>query len=229
MLKLDRADIIAPACLAEYDYRTQRWDDFKGDCKKQLRFALFQFQGIPGIALENTREYGLRCAYCESAIRNEGHIEHFRRKNPKHGYPELTFEWSNFFLACGANTHCGHYKDRPSAAAYNPDELVKPDEHNPEHYFYFHSTGEVRVRSPLSPEDNHRATETIRVFGLNDNALAGARAKAVSTYKNIKAEDFEELMSWDDADINEYLQGEIEATRWHPYATTIKHFLCSNI
>lgn len=229
MLKLDRADVIAPACLANYDYRVQSWDDFKGNCKKQLRFALFQLQGIPGISIESAAEYGLRCAYCEGAIRNEGHIEHFRRKNPKLGYPELTFEWSNFFLACGASTHCGHYKDRRSAPHYAPDLLVKPDEHNPEHYFYFHSSGEVRARSTLNAEDNNRAEETIRVFGLNDKALEGARAKAVSSYRKIKAEDFEELASWDEADINDYLNGEIEATRWHPYATTIKHFLHSII
>lgn len=225
MHKLERADVNAPACLAEYDYQTQKWADFGGNCKKQLRFALFQMQGIPGITVENAAEYGLRCAYCEGGIYNEGHIEHFRRKNPKLGFPELTFEWSNFFLACRANTHCGHFKDRRSAPPYNPDLLVKPDEHNPEHYLYFHSSGEVRAQANLNEEDKKRATETIRVFGLDNKVLEGARARAVSGYRKIKAGDFEELVSWDPADINDYLQGEIEATRWHPYATTIKHYL----
>ncbi len=229
MLKLDRADVIAPACLAAYDYRTHSWDDFKGPCKKQLRFALFQLQGIPGISIESAAEYGLRCAYCECAIRNEGHIEHFRRKNPRLGYPELTFEWSNLFLACGASTHCGHYKDHRLALPYNPDQLIKPDEHNPEHYLYFHSSGEVRARSTLNEEDKIRATETIRVFGLNNKALEGSRAKAVNSYRKMKADDFEELASWDETEINEYLQGEIENTRWDPYATTIKHFLHSPV
>lgn len=227
MLKLDRASVIAPACLAEYDHRTQTWDDFGGNCKRQLRFALVQLQGIPGITTADAAEYGVRCAYCEGAIHHEGHIEHFRRKNRKHpnGYPELTFEWSNFFLACGSNEHCGHYKDRRSAPLYDPDMLIKPDEHDSGHYLYFHSSGEVRARNTLGDEDKNCATETIRVFGLDNRALVGARANAVRSYRKMKEEDFEELASWDEPERNQYFQGEIEATRWQPYATTIKHFL----
>lgn len=227
MLKLDRASINAPACLAEYDHRTQTWEDFRGCCKKQLRFALFQLQGIPGITTADAAEYGLRCAYCEGAIYHEGHIEHFRRKNRRHpnGYPELTFAWSNFFLACGSDEHCGHYKDRRSAPLYDADVLLKPDEHDPEYFFYFHSSGEVRARTALSDEERNRASETIRVFGLDNGALEGARANAVRSYRKMREIDFEELASWDEADRHEYFRSEIEATRWQPYATTIKHFL----
>jgi uncharacterized protein (TIGR02646 family) len=227
MLKLDRAAVIAPACLAEYDHQTQTWNDFGGDCKKQLRSALVQLQGIPDITTADAAEYGVRCAYCEGAIRHEGHIEHFRRKNPMHpnGYPELTFEWSNFFLACGSDSHCGHYKDRRSAPLYDPDLLIKPDEHDPEHYLYFHSSGEVRARSTLGDEEKKRATETIRVFGLHNKALEGARANAVRSYRKMKGDDFEELASWSEADRNEYFQNEIEATCWQPYATSIRQFL----
>lgn len=229
MHKLDRSSVDAPACLADYDYRTQTWDDIDAACKRQVRFALFQVQGIPGITSEDAAEYGLRCAYCEGAIHQEGHIEHFRRKNRNrpNGYPELTFDWNNLFLACGSHNHCGHYKDRPSASPYDPDQLIKPDEHDPEHYLYFHSSGEVRARRDknLTQEEKRRATETIRVFGLDNRSLAGARARAVSGYRKMKAEDFEELASWEEAERQEYLLGEIEATRWVPYATTIKHFL----
>lgn len=227
MLKLNRTGVIAPTCLAEYDYNRQSWDDFRGPCKRQLRHALFQLQGIPGITSEDAAEYGLRCAYCESAIYHQGHIEHFRRKNRKHpnGYPELTFEWSNFFLACGSNHHCGHYKDRRDAPLYDPDILIKPDEHDSEYYLYFHSTGEVRIRNTLSDSEARRASETIRVFGLDNNALEGARANAVRSYRKINDGDLAELASWEEADRVAYLNQEIEATRWHPYATTIRHFL----
>jgi len=227
MHKLDRSAITAPACLAEYDYQTQTWDDFGGICKRQVRFALFQIQGIPGITSEDAAEYGLRCAYCEGAIWHEGHLEHFRRKNRSRpdGYPELTFDWNNLFIACGSQDHCGHYKDRKAAQPYDPDQLIKPDEHDPEHYLYFHSSGEVRAMDRLSDEDKHRAAETIRAFGLDNPSLVGARAKAVSKYRRMKIEDFEVLASWDEADRREYFLSEIEATRWEPYATTIKHFL----
>lgn len=227
MHKLDRASVAAPACLADYDYLSQAWEDFGGVCKRQLRFALFQLQGIPGVATEDAKEYGLRCAYCEGPIYHEGHIEHFRRKNSNHpnGYPELTFEWSNLFLACGASDHCGHYKDRRSAPSYDPDQLIKPDEHDPDDFLYYHSSGEVRARQALSEADRLRAMETIRVFGLDRRALEGARAKAVSGYRRIKEEDFEELVSWDEELRIEYFQNEIEATRWHSYAAAIRHFL----
>lgn len=227
MLKLDRASVVAPACLGEYDHRTQTWEDFKGICKRQLRFALAQFQGIPDVTTADAAEYGLRCAYCEGTIHHEGHIEHFRRKNRTHlnGYPELTFEWSNLFLACGSDTHCGHYKDRRSAPPYNADLLIKPDEHDCEHYLYFHSSGEVRARTSLDDDDNKRATETIRVFGLDNRALEGERARAVRNYRTMKDEDFAELVSWEESERNQYLKEEIEAIRWHPYASTLRHFL----
>jgi len=43
-----------------------------------------------------------KCAYCESRFGDvtHGHIEHFYPKNPKGGYADKTFEWSNLLLAC---------------------------------------------------------------------------------------------------------------------------------
>lgn len=224
MHKLDRAGAAAPDCLNDYDYKTQTWDDFGGECKKALRAALVQMQGVPGVTTEDAAEYGVRCAYCEGAIFHEGHIEHFRRKNLKH-YPELTFDWHNLFLACGSNVHCGHYKDRPSAPAYDPDQLIKPDEHDPEEFLYFHSSGKVRVREKLSAENSRRANATIQIFGLDNPALEGERARAVSAYRKMSSEEFEEIASWNEVDRQEFLESEIQETCWHPYATTIKHFL----
>ena len=136
MHKLDRDNTAAPPCLSGYHHTTHSWDNFGSKCKKQLRAALVKMQGIPGVTTEDASEYGVRCAYCEDAIHHAGHIEHFRRKNKNH-FPELTFDWSNLFLACGSKNHCGHYKDRSRANPYNPDELIKPDVEDPEEYFYF--------------------------------------------------------------------------------------------
>lgn len=226
MHKLDRNGVAAPACLSTYDYRTQSWDNFGGACKRSLRFALFQLQGIQGINSEDAGEYGLRCAYCESAIRHEGHIEHFRRKNRARpdGYPELTFSWSNLFLACGSKSHCGHFKDRPGSQPYDADQLIKPDLEDPEHYLYFHSSGEVRPRHRLEAADEHRAKVTIGVFGLDDRVLKGARANAVVSYRKRLESDLAEIASWDEVLRSEYILGEIDAARWEPYATSVKHF-----
>lgn len=231
MHKLDRDSVPKPVCLAGFDYKNQTWDDFKGLCPKLVRLALQRIQGQQ-IATDDADDeayviLGLRCAYCECRIYKGGHIEHFRRKNRirPDGYPELTFVWENLFLACDSKLHCGHYKDRRDAPAYDPDELVKPDEHDPDDFFYFHSSGEVRVRSGLSEADHHRAEETIRVFHLNCRPLVGARAKAVSKYRKMNDLDIEEISSWDPELREEYIRGEIEATEWEPYSTTIKHFL----
>lgn len=226
MHKLDRNTVEAPPCLSAYNYKTQSWDDFGGACKRSLRFALFQLQGIHGTTSEDASEYGLRCAYCESAIRHEGHIEHFRRKNRKRpdGYPELTFNWDNLFLACGSKKHCGHYKDGPNSIPYDVDQILKPDIDDPEDFLYFHSSGEVRPRHNLKEVDEARATETIRVFGLNDRGLKGSRANAVASYRKRLEADIAEIASWDEDLRKEYLLGEIDYARWEPYATTIKHY-----
>ncbi|MCJ2373540.1 hypothetical protein [Pseudomonas sp. RGM 3321] len=63
------------------------------------------------------------------------------------------------------------------------------------------------------------------MFGLDDPALEGARANAVRAYRKLREADLCEIASWSDADRIAYFRQEIEATRWHPYATTIRDFL----
>jgi uncharacterized protein (TIGR02646 family) len=167
---------------------------------------------------------GLRCAYCEGIIFYGGHIEHFRRKNPAH-FPQLTFAWSNLFLACGSNDHCGHYKDK-KGRSYDPNDLIKPDDHDPNDYLYFHSSGEVRVRNRegIADVDQRRAQETIRVFNLNEPGLKGARARALEAYKKRSPSIIDDLMEFEPDEREVFIQQEIEATRWDPFSTTIHNF-----
>lgn len=230
MHNLDRSSVPVPVCLAGYNFQTQTWDDLDRGCKRQVRLLLQRIQGLQ--IADDEAEYiiGLRCAYCEGPIRHGGHLEHFRRKNRHHpnGFPELTFAWDNLFLACDSNSHCGHYKDRPSADAYDPDHLIKPDIHVPDDYLYFHSTGQVLVRNTrrhMTDEDRFRASETIRVFNLDCSTLRGERTKALKRYRDTNLGILEFLMDECDAEEREgYIHDEIEATRWDPFATTIKHF-----
>jgi uncharacterized protein (TIGR02646 family) len=222
MHKLDRAT--TPTCLDAYDHQTQSWDDLGGDCKREIRTRLCAMQGRP-VPEAGDQVSGVRCAYCEAVIHDGGHIEHFRRKNPVLGFPELTFSWENLFLSCDDKGHCGHFKDRKGAPVYNPDLLIKPDELDPKGFLYFHSSGEVRPRAGLPQEEERRAEVTIRIFGLNEGALPYARARAVNAYRQRKEEEFEELASWSEDLRQEYFHQEIEETRWDPFATTIWHFL----
>ncbi|MEZ5476022.1 MAG: hypothetical protein R3E95_00500 [Thiolinea sp.] len=88
------------------------------------------------------------------------------------------------------------------------------------------SWGEIRISSRATSEaDKHRADKTIRVFNLDSPVLTGARAAAVSKYKKKILDDLDEIASWNNDEREEFLRAEIEATKWMPFATTIKHFL----
>jgi len=210
MHKLDRTRIAEPVCLAGFDHRSHTWADLKPEEKQQIRESLEQMQDV-------------RCAYCESRVYADGHIEHFRRKRQNH-FPHLTFVWSNLFLSCGSLEHCGHYKDRPSAPAYNPDQLIKPDQHEPDHYFYFFSSGEIRIRGGISEDDSRRASETIRVFNLDCGSLNAARRRALRFYEERQPDILEVLMQFDEITRQEFIAEEIEATRLEPYWTVIRHY-----
>ena len=232
MHQLDRATVQRPPCLDNYDGNVHSWDDLQPQDKRALRLALQRMQGGQ-IAADDTNDAadvvsGLRCAYCESQIYYGGHIEHFRRKNPKH-FPQLTFAWTNLFLSCdsnGSKEHCGHYKDRPGGPPYNPDDLIKPDEHDPDDYLYFHSSGEVRVRhrDGMTDDDRQRAAETIRVFHLDCGRLNGARRKTLKPYLDRDTGFLEALLEFDEKDRQLFIAEEIEATKREPFWTTIRHF-----
>jgi uncharacterized protein (TIGR02646 family) len=228
MHRLDRTTATEPTCLAGYHYQSQIWDYLCSTCRAEVRAALKMMQGSPMTPGDSDGSTSVvRCAYCEAAIYSGGHIEHFRRKSRTHpnGRPELTFVWDNLFLACDSTDHCGHYKDRPGAAAYSANELIKPDDEDPEKFLYFHSSGEVRIQPNLTPAETHRASETIRVFGLEDSALTALRATAFRIYRNQLADDLVELETWEPELRELYLTEELEKTRWNPYSTTIKHYL----
>ncbi len=234
MHKLDRSAIAAPTCLSAYDFLTQSWKDLTPDCKASVRTALLRMQGTPGDpsnpGTQETDFIGVRCAYCEGQIRHERHIEHFRRKSRSHpnGYPELTFAWENLFISCTSHDHCGHYKDHGSGGTFDPEDLIKPDEHEPDDYLYFHSRGEVLVRdngSNMAEADLRRARETIRVFNLNSTRLTGARARSVASYLSKDSRILEDLQSWSLEDRRAYVHSELAETRWDAHSTVIRHLL----
>jgi uncharacterized protein (TIGR02646 family) len=188
-------------------------------------------QGNVELEMEgNVRYVAVHCAYCEDLIRsaNGKHVEHFRRKNKTHGFPELTFTWNNLFLSCESPRHCGHYKDRPGGDSYNPDDLVKPDEDEPDKYLYFHSNGEVRPRVGIDSTAKYRAEETIRVFNLNEPALRGQRGKIISGFlKNWGAKtDFLALLeSYPSFERASFIADELNKAQWHAYPSVLRHFL----
>ena len=209
MRKLDRTNIPAPNCLAQYNHGQQTWADVGPAEKQSIRLHLEQMQGK-------------RCAYCEGSLDALGnHVEHFR---PKGQHPHLTFDWGNLYWSCDRHDSCGHHKDN-GAGAYNVDDLIDPCCEEPERYFRFRSDGTISVRSGLSPYDERRARETIRVFSLDAEwgRLRRMRKEAVIGYVISANEALDAGYTPDE--IKDLFADELEATASLPFSTAIRHVL----
>ena len=110
-------------------------------------------------ALENMASGRSRCMYCEDSLGTD--IDHFW---PKGTYPARTFEWTNYLLAC---SHCNSNLKRtqfPTDATGAP-LLLDPTVDDPaQHLTFVPRTGEFNANGP-------KGTESIRVFGLNDDTV----------------------------------------------------------
>jgi uncharacterized protein (TIGR02646 family) len=203
----------APACLAKYRYGRDRWSDeipTPEEKADQIWPALEAMQGN-------------RCAYCEDAIGNGNrHIEHFRQSSR---YRQGTFEWSNLFGSCNRNESCGKHKD--SCDPYNHEDLIKPDEEDPEHFFLFVSDGTIQVQRTLNTQEAHRASETLRVFNLNsaNGPLRHMRKRAIAGYLQTAEEIRQIAEVFPQEEWLPFLEEEISRIRELPFATAMKHSL----
>lgn len=163
---------------------------------------------------------GKRCAYCEGPLNeNDRHIEHFRQRSR---YQQGTFEWRNLFGSCNRPDTCGDRKDK--CGSYPYQDLIKPDDEDPEAFLVFSPNGTVRPRAHLKPQEYHRAKETIRILGL-DGALNQIRLAEVCGYIQT-AEYFSEIAKqFDEDEWLPLLWEEIHNTSHLPFSTAIKHVL----
>lgn len=211
MRKLDRIACPAPPCLGGYHHGAHSWDDVTPDHKAEIRTHLETMQGR-------------RCAYCEGDIDSLGqHIEHFRRKGDP-AYRHLTFDWSNLFWSCYQEDSCGRFKDN-RAGAFNVSNLIDPCADDPDAFFIFQADGTISVRHGLSAAEQHRASETLRVFSLDAEwgRLRAMRKIAVSGYVDDANTAFNE--GWPPDDIRAYFAEELEYARNLPFYTAIRHVL----
>jgi uncharacterized protein (TIGR02646 family) len=119
-----------------------------------------------------------KCAYCESQITHVdyGHIEHFRPKGGQNARPDLVFEWTNLFLACGICNGAENKSDRfPEQAEGGP--LVNPCDDDPADHFEFHFDPVTRLASVYGTSP--RGVTTEEVFGLNRPYLREHRSRCI--------------------------------------------------
>jgi uncharacterized protein (TIGR02646 family) len=207
MQKLERTNVNAPNCLAEYKHGRDHWNEVSSEHKQQIRAQLEKMQGF-------------RCAYCEGALdeRNQ-HIEHFRSRAL---FQQLTFQWSNLYWSCNQLDSCGHYKDN-KAGEYSSDDLIDPCFDDPDKFFRFRSDGTISVRTGLAEVDLRKAEETLRVFNLHPKfgRLRNMRQSAVSSYIH----QVNNLPEMSKTDLRYLLEGELAATANLPFSTAIRHVL----
>lgn len=211
MRKLDRSCVSEPECLPNYDYRSMTWDSLTKEDKECIKTKLQEMQGE-------------RCAYCEGPLSSLGrHIEHFRRKSH---YRNLTFQWDNLFWSCDRKDSCGHYKDH-GAGPYSPDDLVNPCIDDPDRYFRFRSNGTIGIRQGLSASDIRSASETLRVFNLDENYGRLRRMRKCAALPYVQAAD--EILGLDPPDRAEFIAAEIQATEHLPFSSVIRHLFQASL
>lgn len=208
MHKLHR-DPVPPSGLNNYQHGRDTWS--RTCPTQQERDAIWE---------KLNAMQGQRCAYCEGQMDQANrHIEHFQQRGR---YPQGTFNWHNLFGSCNRVGTCGDHKDK--CGVYPHQNLIKSDIEDPEVFLVFTPNGSIRPRSNLSPDDDHRAKETIRILAL-DGVLNQIRRAEVAGYIQT-AEAFAELAQHfpEDEWLPE-LQQEIQNTAHLPFATAIKHVL----
>ena len=110
------------------------------------------------------------CSYCDGFplnVTGRPELDHFK---PRDAAPELAYEWTNLYLCCSACN--GEKLKRWDAALLRPDA----SDYSFGAYFRFDTiTGALAPHPGASQEDQHRASRTIDLFGLNRDDLRWAR------------------------------------------------------
>jgi uncharacterized protein (TIGR02646 family) len=202
----------APNCLSNYRHGQHQWTHLTPT-----------FVDRAAIRTELEAMQGRRCAYCECDLDQHGqHIEHFRQRDR---YSQGTFDWDNLFLSCKRKDSCGKHKDE--CGPYNHADLIKPDVDDPEHDFLFGEHGTISLRQGLSPQENHRAEETLRIFNLDAQwgPLRKMRELTCMTYLDTATAFQEMAQQYPESEWLPLLEAELAAIQHLPFCTAIKHTL----
>jgi uncharacterized protein (TIGR02646 family) len=214
MHRLDRSTVIMPACLTP-TVPPRRYTELHGLEKSEVRGRL--------LALQKER-----CAYCErrtGVANDDGHVEHFLSQA---GHKHLETDWNNLFWSCNDEKTCGKHKDKCDRAApspkrsFVPTDIIKPCTDDPEHFMTFVSDGTITPRPGLDAAEQHRYSETLRVFQLADSPfLCKSRQDAVKPF--IGALDVVRQAA--PMLFQTYITSEMAVLDSAPFATAIRHFL----
>ena len=108
-----------------------------------------------------------KCAYCEGQLDAQSfqQIDHYVSRKVD---PDRVFEWRNLLPICQVcNVRKGHQDHRGA--------LLKPDDEDPEAYFWVGPEGRIEPHPVLGEPEKLRAAETIRLCNLNRGTLQRSR------------------------------------------------------
>jgi len=181
--------------------------------KNSKKLKKFDFDskiyGHPDVKAQLKNEQRNKCCYCEAIFdaNSYGDVEHFRPKAAyKSGrkliYPAyywLAYDWNNLMFSCqicnqkfkgnefpvlDENTRVKNHLDTNLISNEKPT-LINPVEEDPEHFIYFNA--EIpKPKNNLSPDERIRATETIRIFGIDRKELNRDRLEYLNYLKIYK-------------------------------------------
>jgi uncharacterized protein (TIGR02646 family) len=109
-----------------------------------------------------------KCVYCEGKLDTQSYleVEHYVAKMIA---PDLAFEWTNLLPVCQICNNTKSDQDHGNI-------LLKPDDEDPEPYFWIHpDTGKLEPHPKLDQARARRANETIRLCNLQRPALCEER------------------------------------------------------
>jgi len=109
------------------------------------------------------------CAYCESSLEKNAHIDHFQ---PKLLNWKLTFDWDNLIVSCTNNDSCGNKKGKDFKPYW-----INPYSTDPRGMFKFYSDGQIKGTT----DD---ANKIIKDFGLDCPRLEVKRKGILSTLQH---------------------------------------------
>ncbi len=182
MNKIVRA--AAPICLTyrnNYRKKGRRWQTrYASNPNAQFSWGTFRSQKMSLLIINALSPMtNNHCSFCDKNNVIKGGdrptIEHYK---PKTRWPLLSFVWNNLFLCC---YQCQEYKNNEFH-----NELIKPDRisFDFDHYFIIDfATGNL-FPNPAYPQNIPAAQETIRIYGLNEDARPILRKKEVDAFNN---------------------------------------------
>lgn len=199
----------SPSCLSRYRHGRDNWDTPSIADKHEIRDCLSAMQGA-------------WCAYCESFMGSDWHIEHLW---PRDHHSQRTFDWDNLFASCNRRETYGKYKDT-RGRPYSPEDLIDPCREDPDNFLIFAADGTVQPRADLKDAGLRRATTTIRVFNLNYPVLKLERSLVINTLMSSEPDIESFLAELTAEERSQWIADLIQDYCKSGFETPVRHLLC---